>query len=68
MADINSDAADAVVTECQKVASSTGLSAEAVSIDVTSEDSVNSVVKHATAKLGRIDYCVNTAGVRAQKS
>ena len=35
----------------------------AVEIDVTNEDSVQTVVENAMKEFGRLDYCVHSAGV-----
>lgn len=35
-----------------------------IQVDVTQEDSVVSLFNHTTEALGRIDYCINSAGVR----
>jgi len=66
VADIDLDAAKATVVECQSVALHQNLRLEAVGIDVSLEDSVNRVVRQVADTLGRIDYCVHAAGVRAQ--
>lgn len=63
VADIDLDAAKATVVECQGVALHQNFHAEAVSIDVTVENSVNDATKQATNSLGRIDYFVHAAGV-----
>lgn len=64
IADIDMEAAGAVAAECRQAAPSrSGFSADAVSIDVRQEDSVNSALALAARTLGRIDYCVNAAGV-----
>lgn len=38
--------------------------AEAVHVDVTKEKSVKGAVSHMVKTFGRIDYCINSAGVR----
>ncbi|QSZ36201.1 hypothetical protein DSL72_007327 [Monilinia vaccinii-corymbosi] len=63
VADINLDAALAVAKECQSVSSNPLFRAEGVRIDVTLEDSVKAAIHHAVSTFGRIDYCVNSAGV-----
>lgn len=36
---------------------------EAVCVDVTSDESVRSMMDYAKQKFGRVDYCINSAGV-----
>ncbi len=63
VADINLTTAEQTAQDCSAVAANPTFRAEAVQLDITLEDSV----KRATAKMmetfGRIDYCVNGAGV-----
>ena len=63
IADLALDAAKNVVAECQAVASNSQMRTEAVQVDVTREDSVRNLVKRMVNGFGRIDYCVNCAGV-----
>ncbi|KAF3766677.1 NAD(P)-binding protein [Cryphonectria parasitica EP155] len=64
VADINIGAAQAVVELCKTAARDAGtFDAEALHVDVTSEESVSLMVQNALQKFGRIDYCVNSAGV-----
>ncbi|ORY71428.1 uncharacterized protein BCR38DRAFT_416778 [Pseudomassariella vexata] len=63
VADIDSNAAKAAVIECRAAAVARELRVEAVSIDVTSQDSVDTVLKQVAKMLGRVDYCVHAAGI-----
>ncbi|KAB8293739.1 hypothetical protein EYC80_009224 [Monilinia laxa] len=63
LADINLESALAVVKECQSISSNPEFRADGVEVDVTLEDSVQAVMNHAVSTFGRIDYCVNSAGV-----
>jgi NAD(P)-dependent dehydrogenase (short-subunit alcohol dehydrogenase family) len=68
IADLDADAGGLVAAECRAVATNLEFRVEGIHIDVTLEASV----KHATAQtlqaFGRIDYCVNCAGVSSSKS
>lgn len=63
VADLAIDAARDVVAECKLVATSVNFHAEAIRVDVTSEDSVQSLMRQTVEVLGRMDYCINCAGV-----
>ncbi|KAL7624842.1 hypothetical protein AAE478_004056 [Parahypoxylon ruwenzoriense] len=63
VADINLEAAKSAVSACKAVASDETFHAEAISIDVTVDESVKTAVGRALEMFGRIDYCVNSAGV-----
>lgn len=74
VADIDLDAANVLAAECnlqfqEQHRSTVGGSgivapfAHAVSIDVTDSASVACATEYAAQKLGRMDYCVNAAGV-----
>ncbi|KAI5867518.1 NAD(P)-binding protein [Durotheca rogersii] len=63
VADINLEAAEAAVAACRDVALDATFHAEAIAIDVTAEESVKAAIARAQEVLGRIDYCVNSAGV-----
>ncbi|KAI1142780.1 NAD(P)-binding protein [Hypoxylon sp. FL0543] len=66
VADIDLTAATAVAAECKSVASNPGFKAEAVHMDVTSEESVDLATGHTSKAFGRIDYCVTCAGIGTQ--
>ncbi|KAI1119035.1 hypothetical protein F5Y14DRAFT_460380 [Nemania sp. NC0429] len=68
VADIAIDAAVSVVAECKAAAINTHFHAEAVQVDITVEDSVRSLVGTMVQKFGRIDYCVNCAGIGVQEA
>ncbi|KAI0505867.1 hypothetical protein F5B22DRAFT_639602 [Xylaria bambusicola] len=63
VADLNIDAARAVATECNAVASSPNFVVETIQLDVTQETSVQHAVEHTVKLFGRIDYCINCAGI-----
>ncbi|KAH8588213.1 hypothetical protein B0O99DRAFT_746994 [Bisporella sp. PMI_857] len=63
IADINLEAAQAVLKECQSLATNPKFTAECVAIDITLENSVKAAMNHAVSAFGRIDYCVNSAGM-----
>jgi NAD(P)-dependent dehydrogenase (short-subunit alcohol dehydrogenase family) len=63
--DLNWEAAQKVADECKEVAANPKFCVEARRIDVTSETSVHDAASFAVQVFGRIDYCVNSAGVRS---
>ncbi len=63
VADVAIEAAADVVAECKAVATNTQFRAEAVHVDITQEDSVRRLIGRMTEVFGRMDYCVNCAGV-----
>ena len=63
VADLAVDAARDTVAECQAVATNTKFKGFAMEVDVTKEDSVVGLFGKTAKELGRIDYCVNCAGV-----
>lgn len=69
VADIHFGAALEVAEMCRAAADAGagneagGCHVEAVCVDVTSEQSVRAMMDHAKQKFGRVDYCVNSAGV-----
>ncbi|KAI5918406.1 NAD(P)-binding protein [Camillea tinctor] len=67
IADLNVDTARETVAECQAVATNPKFKGSAVHVDVTNEESVVSLFSETTRELGRIDYCVNSAGIGAQE-
>ncbi|KAI1662850.1 NAD(P)-binding protein [Daldinia decipiens] len=66
VADINLEAAERVVKEISASALTANFKAKAVEVDVTSEDSVKRAIEETVAFFGRIDYCVNSAGIGVQ--
>ncbi|KAF7960446.1 hypothetical protein EAE96_000127 [Botrytis aclada] len=66
--DLNLDAAAETVTECQAVATHPHFQAKAVLVDVTNEDSVRDLFWEAVSEFGRVDFCVNCAGIGAQEA
>lgn len=71
VADIHFGAALEVAEMCRRAAAAAaragneagGCRVEAVCVDVTSEESVRAMMDHAKQIFGRVDYCVNSAGV-----
>lgn len=66
MADINREAADETARLCKEAALERGndsLDIHVLEVDVSKEQSVESMVREAVAHVGRIDYCVDSAGV-----
>ncbi|KAF7863840.1 hypothetical protein EAF04_006805 [Stromatinia cepivora] len=63
LADINFEATQAVVKECHSLSTNPEFRAEGVVVDITLEDSVKAAMNHAVSTFGRIDYCVNSAGM-----
>ena len=63
VADINEASAKEVTEESVKFATNPLYRAFTVVVDVTDESSVQSMVDFTLNKFGRIDYCVNSAGV-----
>ncbi|CAK96788.1 uncharacterized protein An08g11680 [Aspergillus niger] len=62
LADLNLST-DLTRQECQKFASHSNFRALSVMVDVTDEASVDNMVQRAVSELGRIDYCVHSAGI-----
>lgn len=63
IADIDVRSAKDVVKECKAAAVNKDFRCEAVPVDVTREESVRNLMSYAVRTFGRIDYCVNSAGV-----
>ncbi|KAI1768205.1 hypothetical protein GGR53DRAFT_524894 [Hypoxylon sp. FL1150] len=63
VADLNLEAARKTVAEATAAATNPAFRAEAIHIDVTIEKSVKDSVAQAVKSLGRIDYCVHSAGI-----
>ena len=63
IADLDEDAANKVVAECKAVATNAEFRIEQVHVDVTHEASVEHATAQTMQAFGRIDYCVNSAGV-----
>ena len=64
IADINLTTAMQTADECLTVGTHLELEAEGVELDVSVETSVSQVVGYMVKRFGRIDCCVNGAGVR----
>ena len=66
MADLNLEGALKVAKESRKVARNPCFNAVAVEVDVTDESSVENMIQTTLSEFHRIDYNVNSAGVRAE--
>ncbi|KAI1467747.1 NAD(P)-binding protein [Daldinia caldariorum] len=66
VADIDLEAAERVVKKSSASALTANFKAKAVEVDVTSDDSVKRAIEETVAFFGRIDYCVNCAGIGVQ--
>ncbi|KAM0251921.1 hypothetical protein ACHAQJ_007936 [Trichoderma viride] len=66
IADMNVEAASRVIAECKSVATASNFRAESFQIDISQEESVEKATKYMTETFGRIDYCINCAGVGVQ--
>ena len=62
-ADLNQEGASAAAEHTKKVAQHTSYKAVAIKVDITDESSVDNMVQIALKECGRIDYCINSAGV-----
>jgi NAD(P)-dependent dehydrogenase (short-subunit alcohol dehydrogenase family) len=63
VADLDLDAAQKVAEECKTTSTNPNFRIEALHIDVTSDVSINKAISSTIEIFGRIDYCVNSAGV-----
>jgi len=63
IADMNLDAAKNVAAECKAAATAANVRVEACHMDITQEASVETATTYMVETFGRIDYCVNCAGV-----
>jgi len=68
VADLDADAASNVAAECRAVAINVEFRVEQVHVDVTLEASVQHATAQTVQAFGRIDYCVNCAGVSSSRS
>lgn len=64
LADLNPTSAEDVAKKSKAIAIHPHYKAIAMQVDVTKESSVAAMVEQAVAAFGRIDYFVNSAGVR----
>jgi NAD(P)-dependent dehydrogenase (short-subunit alcohol dehydrogenase family) len=62
-ADLNAAAAATAAEECKALSTVDGFKALSTEMDVTDAASVKRAVVLAVKEFGRIDYCVNSAGV-----
>lgn len=63
VADLNAEGSKETVAQAKAVATSPDFQAEAVEVDVASEESVKAAVARAVQLFGRIHYAVHSAGV-----
>ncbi|KAL7944088.1 hypothetical protein V8C42DRAFT_358765 [Trichoderma barbatum] len=66
IADMNVEAASRVAAECRGVATAPNFRSESLQIDVSQEESVEKATKYMVETFGRIDYCINCAGIGVQ--
>ncbi|KAL6855656.1 NAD(P)-binding protein [Trichoderma novae-zelandiae] len=66
IADMNVEAATRVAAECRAVATAPSFRAESFHVDVSQEESVEKASKYMVEAFGRIDYCINCAGIGVQ--
>lgn len=63
IADLDPNTAADVVEECKAVATNKQFLAQTAQVDITQEDSVRNLMAQMAQAFGRMDYCVNCAGV-----
>ena len=63
VADLDIEAAERVAEECRAAATAASFRSESFHIDISQGESVEKATKHMVATFGRIDYCINCAGV-----
>ncbi|KAF9878626.1 hypothetical protein CkaCkLH20_04118 [Colletotrichum karsti] len=68
LADLDHAAARAVAGEAAAVAKDPGFQIHSRPIDVRSEESVEQVIRDVVSLFGRLDYCVNCAGIGVEKA
>ncbi|KAI1771742.1 hypothetical protein F4818DRAFT_202596 [Hypoxylon cercidicola] len=68
VADIAMSAAEDVVAECRAAATNSRFHVEAIQVDITQETSVRDLVGRTMQVFGRLDYCVNCAGIGVQQA
>ncbi|KEY64668.1 hypothetical protein S7711_02868 [Stachybotrys chartarum IBT 7711] len=68
VADLAIEAARDALAEAQAVATNPMFQGKAVPLDVTREESVRSLFNEMVSAFGRIDYCINCAGIGAQQA
>ncbi|KAI1362867.1 hypothetical protein F5Y08DRAFT_310832 [Xylaria arbuscula] len=66
IADLDLSRAEVVVGEITSLATASNFQAQAIEVDVTLEKSVANAVQQAVRFLGRIDYCISSAGIGVQ--
>jgi NAD(P)-dependent dehydrogenase (short-subunit alcohol dehydrogenase family) len=62
-ADLNEESAISTAEESKQYASNTNYKAAGIKVDVTKADEVQNMVDFVVREFGRLDYCVNSAGV-----
>ncbi|KAK2603635.1 hypothetical protein QQS21_004216 [Conoideocrella luteorostrata] len=66
IADMNVDAAERVAADCKALASASTFRVAVTRIDVSQKDSVAEATERMVDTFGRIDYCINCAGIGVQ--
>ena len=67
IADLDADAGGLVAAECKAVATNVEFQVGGIHIDITREESVKHATVQTVQAFGRIDYCVNCAGVSSSR-
>lgn len=62
---MSANAAARAAEESKKLATNQAYKALSTQVDVTNSESVQKMVNLAAKEFGRIDYCINAAGVRS---
>lgn len=65
VADLDIDSANEVASACKSSAINPNFRVRSIVVDVTLEESVKHAAEDTAEAFGRIDYCVNCAGVCA---
>ncbi|RYP78220.1 hypothetical protein DL771_000697 [Monosporascus sp. 5C6A] len=68
IADLNLDAAKKVAAECRAEATAAEFRVDALYVDVTRDDSLKAAIDHMLGVFGRVDYCINCAGIGVQST
>jgi NAD(P)-dependent dehydrogenase (short-subunit alcohol dehydrogenase family) len=67
-ADLNEESAISTAEESKQYASNKNYRAASIKADVTKADEVQNMVDFVVREFGRLDYCVNSAGVSRRQT